>query len=59
MELNLLKIFHPFQEKNDLEPSEILIATNENIKFVTNRLNYKFFSVITQLSVRVTLFYFT
>ena len=48
-----------FKKRMILEPSEILIATNENIKFATNRLNYKFFSVITQLSVRVTLFYFT
>ena len=35
------------------------IATHKNIWYVTNSFKYKFFSVITQLGVTVTLLYFS
>ena len=35
------------------------IATHKNIWYVTNRFKYKFLSVITQLSLTVTLLYFS
>ena len=35
------------------------LATRKNIWYVTNRFKYKSFSVITQLSVTVTLLYFS
>ena len=58
MVLNLLKIIHPFESKKHLRTWWNLIATHKNIWYVTNRLNYKLFSVITQLSVKVLLLYF-
>ena len=35
------------------------IATHKKIWYVTNRFKYKFLSVITQLSLTVTLLYFS
>ena len=55
MVFNLLKIDHPFGSKIHLRTKRNLIATPKNIRHITNRLKYKFFSVITQLSVTVTL----
>ena len=58
MVFNLLKIIHSFESKKHLKNSRNLIATHKNIWYVTNGSKYKFFSVITQLSVTVTLSYF-
>ena len=58
MVFNLLKIIHSFESKKHLKNSRNLIATHKNIWYVTNGFKYKFFSVITQLSVTVTLSYF-
>ena len=58
MVFNLLKIIHPFESKKHFRTKLNLIATLRNIWSVTNRLKYKFVSVITQLSVIVTLLYF-
>ena len=52
---NLLKIVHLFESKKHLRTQWNLIATHKNIWYVTNRFKYKFFSVITQISVTVTL----
>ena len=58
MVFNLLMIDHPFESKIHLKTKRNLTATPKNIWYVTNRFNYKFFSVITQLSVTVILQYF-
>ena len=57
MVFNLMKIIHPIESEKYFRAKRNLIATH-NIWFVTNRFKYKFFSVITQLSVTVTLLYF-
>ena len=47
MVFNLLKIIHPFESKKHLRTWRNLIETHKNIWYVTNRIKYKFFSVIT------------
>ena len=55
---NLLKIIQSFESKKHLRTSWNLIATHKNVWYVTNRFKYKFFSVITQVNVTVTLLCF-